>query len=75
MEIYVRTQSGKQLIIEVERTDRIEDVKRQIQDREGIPPDQQRLIFEGRQIEDGNILRDYDVEDESELHLVLRLRG
>jgi ubiquitin len=75
MQIFIKTLTGKTITLDVDRSTSVAAVKDMITQKEGIPADQQRLVFGGKQLDDSLVISDYNIESESTVHLVLRLRG
>lgn len=75
MNVYIKTMTGSTIPIEIDEDDSIEILKEKIEKKEGIPPDQQRLVFSGKQLDNTKTISDYQIKEDSTLNLVLRLRG
>jgi ubiquitin C len=74
-QIFIKTLQGKTLTLDVNDNDTIASIKDKIAEKEGIPQEQQRLVFNGKQLEDKNTIAEYGIENDASIHLVLRLRG
>ena len=75
MQIFIKTLTGKTLTVDTDSSETVETIKQKIQEKEGIPPDQMRLVFAGKQLEDNRTMNDYNIGNDATVHLVLRLRG
>ena len=75
LQVFVKTFAGKTLTVEVEPDESVESLKNKLQSKEGIPPNQQRILFGGKQLDSKKSISDYGIEDESTMNMVLRLRG
>lgn len=75
LQVFLKTLTGKTITLEISPSDLVQDVKAQIEKREGVPAEEQRLVFAAKHLEDGHLVSEYDIKKDSTLHLVLNLRG